>query len=73
MVDTQRRSKTMCLSCGCGEPNEKHGDDRNITMEDMQKAAQASNIPPMKAAQNIMNGMSMPQTGDQQSQQAMEM
>jgi hypothetical protein len=63
----------MCLSCGCGEPNEKHGDDRNITMDDMQQAAQASNITPMQAAQNIMNGMSMPQTGDQQAQQAMEM
>jgi hypothetical protein len=63
----------MCLSCGCGEPNEKHGDDRNITMDDVQQAAQASNITPMQAAQNIMNGMSMPQTGDQQAQQAMEM
>jgi hypothetical protein len=63
----------MCLSCGCGEPNEKHGDDRNITMDDMQQAAQASNITPMQAAQNIMNGMSMPQTRDQQAQQAMEM
>jgi hypothetical protein len=63
----------MCLSCGCGEPNEKHGDDRNITMEDVQGAAQASNITPMQAAQNIMNGMSMPQTGDQQAQQPMEM
>jgi hypothetical protein len=63
----------MCLSCGCGEPNEKHGDDRNITMNDVKQAAQASNITPMQAAQNIMNGMSMPQTGDQQAQQAMEM
>jgi hypothetical protein len=63
----------MCLSCGCGEPNEKHGDDRNITMDDMQQAAQASNITPMQAAQNIMNGMSMPQTGDEKAQQAMEM
>jgi hypothetical protein len=63
----------MCLSCGCGEPDERHGDDRHITLEDIQNAAQASDITPMEAAQNIMNGMQMPMTGDQQAQQSMQM
>jgi hypothetical protein len=63
----------MCLSCGCGEPNEKHGDDRHITQDQINAAAQAAEITPMQAAQNIMNGMNMPQSGQQQDQQSMQM
>jgi hypothetical protein len=47
----------MCLSCGCGEPNERHGDDRHITLDDLSKAAQASEITPQQAAQNIVDGL----------------
>jgi hypothetical protein len=43
----------MCLSCGCGEPNESHGDPRNITMQKLEEAAQAGGITPEQAAQNI--------------------
>lgn len=32
----------MCLNCGCGEPNERHGKDANITLEDVQSAAEAN-------------------------------
>ena len=28
----------MCASCGCGSPNEKHGDSANITSNDIEKA-----------------------------------
>ena len=63
----------MCLSCGCGEPNEKHGDDRHITQDQVDAAAKAAEITPMQAAQNIMNGMNMPQAGQQQEQQSMQM
>ena len=34
----------MCLSCGCGEPNATHGDNRHITLEDLEEAAKAAGI-----------------------------
>jgi hypothetical protein len=43
----------MCLDCGCGEPNERHGDDRHITMDDVKAAADASEISVDEAARNI--------------------
>jgi hypothetical protein len=43
----------MCLSCGCGEPDADHGDTRHITMEDLRKAAEAAEISPQEAAENI--------------------
>jgi hypothetical protein len=47
----------MCLDCGCGEPNERHGDDRHITMDDVQAAAEASEISVDEAARNIADGL----------------
>jgi hypothetical protein len=47
----------MCLSCGCGEPNENHGDPRNITMQKLEEAAEAANISTQEAAQNIVEGL----------------
>lgn len=32
----------MCVSCGCGKVNEDHGDDRNITMDQLEGAAEAA-------------------------------
>jgi len=43
----------MCVSCGCGEPNERHGDDRNITQDDIDAAAEAANISSEQVALNI--------------------
>ncbi len=47
----------MCLSCGCGEPNERHGDERHITQDDLDAAAQAAEITPQQVAQNIRDGL----------------
>lgn len=47
----------MCVSCGCGAPNEKHGDDANITMSDLERAAQAANISPTQVAENIQQAV----------------
>lgn len=44
----------MCLSCGCGEPEADHGDGRNITLEVLKKAAEAAEITPEEAANNIV-------------------
>jgi hypothetical protein len=43
----------MCMSCGCGEPHERHGDDRNIVYADLKKAGDASRIPVKEAVRNI--------------------
>jgi hypothetical protein len=47
----------MCLDCGCGEPNERHGDDRHIIMDDVRAAAEASEISLEEAARNISDGL----------------
>jgi hypothetical protein len=43
----------MCLSCGCNEPDERHGDNRNIIMQDLVNAAQANNVPVSDVAKNL--------------------
>jgi hypothetical protein len=59
----------MCVSCGCGQANDDHGDQRNITMNDLRSAAQAANIDVQTAARNIQQTMSQGGgMGKQQSQ-----
>ncbi|HEY1330658.1 MAG TPA: hypothetical protein VGH10_04190 [Actinomycetota bacterium] len=41
------------MSCGCGEPHDRHGDKRNITYEDLKSAATASKISVKEAVRNI--------------------
>lgn len=47
----------MCISCGCGEPEDKHGDDRNITLSEIQAAAKAAEIKPEEVVENIKQGV----------------
>ena len=47
----------MCLSCGCGEPHEDHGNPDNITYEDLKKSADAEGITVEQAADNIKAGL----------------
>ncbi len=47
----------MCASCGCGEPNDQHGDSRHITGVQLKAAAQAANITPQEAASNLMKSV----------------
>jgi hypothetical protein len=47
----------MCLSCGCNKPNERHDDNRNIVMEDIRKAAEASDLSIDEVARNIQQGV----------------
>ncbi len=58
----------MCVSCGCGQVNDDHGDERNITMRDMRSAAQAANIDVQTAARNIQQSMSQGGAAGQQPQ-----
>lgn len=44
----------MCLSCGCGEPDDNHGDPRHITLAMLKEAAEAAEITQDEAAHNIV-------------------
>ena len=56
----------MCLDCGCGELNERHGDARHITMDTIRAAADASEISVDEAMKNISDGLQEAQSGDGQ-------
>ena len=43
----------MCMSCGCGKPDDTMGDERNLTREKVQAAADAAGISLQEAANNI--------------------
>jgi hypothetical protein len=43
----------MCLTCGCGEPEDDHGDGRNIVMQQLKDAADAAEISVDEAANNL--------------------
>ncbi|MGH2674016.1 MAG: hypothetical protein ACRDKA_02535 [Actinomycetota bacterium] len=43
----------MCLTCGCGAPNDDHGDSRHITMDELNAAAEAAEISVDEAATNF--------------------
>jgi hypothetical protein len=58
----------MCLSCGCGKPNDKHGDNRNITLDDLNRAAEAAGTTRDRVLQNIMTGTNAEQASSSSSQ-----
>lgn len=39
----------MCMSCGCNIPYDDHGDDRNITLDDLRNAMYAGDVKSPKA------------------------
>jgi hypothetical protein len=43
----------MCMSCGCGNIHDDHGDPNHITVERLQQAADAAGIDVQDAARNI--------------------
>jgi hypothetical protein len=45
----------MCANCGCGIPEDKHGDERNINWSEIVASAEANDISPQQAAQNIQD------------------
>jgi hypothetical protein len=52
----------MCVSCGCGAVEDKHGDDRNITLSDLKDAAAAANINMSQLAMNLQSGLALRST-----------
>jgi len=45
----------MCANCGCGVAEDEHGDDRNINWSAIVASAEANDITPAEAVQNIKN------------------
>jgi hypothetical protein len=43
----------MCMTCGCGEPNDKHGDEASITNDELISAANAAGVSEKEAIDNI--------------------
>ncbi len=41
------------MSCGCEQPNEDHENPDNITLDDLKRAAEAADLEPDHAADNI--------------------
>ena len=60
----------MCLSCGCGQPNDDHGDSRNITLNDIDQAAKAAGTTRDKVLQNITGGAGPQQTSSSSASSA---
>jgi hypothetical protein len=48
----------MCLTRGCDDIFTDHGDPRNITMDDLQMAANAAGLMVPEALRNIQQGVS---------------
>ncbi len=44
----------MCANCGCGIPEDAHGDDRNILWSEIAASAEAAGISPADAVRNIV-------------------
>ena len=43
----------MCMNCGCGEMDQRHGNDANIVAEDVRRAAEASGQDMATTARNL--------------------
>lgn len=44
----------MCLNCGCGQPDERHGNDANITAADVRRAGDANGQDLATSARNMV-------------------
>jgi hypothetical protein len=53
LTRSQRRESSMCANCGCGIPEDKHGDDRNITWSEIVASAEANDQSPIEAVGHI--------------------
>ena len=49
----EREEIPMCANCGCGKPEDRMGDDRNILWSEIVASAEANDITPADAARNI--------------------
>ena len=43
----------MCSNCGCGIPEDKHGNESNINWSEIVAAAEANDMSPEQAIKNM--------------------
>ncbi len=48
----------MCLNCGCNQPNERHGNNANITADDVRRAGEANGQDLATSAANMRSALS---------------
>ena len=58
----------MCLSCGCMMPDDNHGDERYIVMQNLVDAAKADDATLEQTWKNIVETMNQVQEGKLKSQ-----
>lgn len=47
----------MCLNCGCGDYRDKRGNATNITMEDVEKAAEGEGMSVEDSVNEMVKGL----------------
>jgi hypothetical protein len=45
----------MCATCGCLQPENKHGDERNITVSELKASAHDTRVSPKHTATAMRN------------------
>ena len=58
-----REGSIMCLNCGCGTPEDRHGDDANITVGDLRDAAQANGQSLDETVRNVRSSLDQVEQG----------
>jgi len=58
----------MCISCGCMVPDDNHGDERYIVMQDIVEAAEAGKATVEQTWKNIVETMNQVREGKLKSQ-----
>lgn len=53
----------MCASCGCGKPDDQHGDNRHITLQAVKDAAAAADISPDEVVKNLGDSLKESKSG----------
>lgn len=47
----------MCMNCGCGQPNERHGNQANIVADDLRRAGEANGQDLATTVRNVRAAM----------------
>ena len=54
---TSGEGSDMCLNCGCGTPEDRYGDEANITADDLRQAADANCQTLDDTVRNLRDGL----------------
>lgn len=60
----------MCLNCGCGKPDDQHGDAANITRDQLERAAKANDMDLRQSVENMQKAVSQLQGSSRETASA---